>query len=59
IGHIFGCVPTAEEIENQSISNQLKVMFSSPMEEVLLRKFVEDVLMRYYDVNEYEILKTS
>ncbi|MBF0291655.1 MAG: chemotaxis protein CheW [Nitrospinae bacterium] len=59
IGHIFGCVPTAEEIENQSISNQLKVMFSSPMDEAPLRKFVEDVLMRYYDVNEYEILKTS
>lgn len=59
IGHIFGCVPTAEEIENQSISNQLKVMFSSPMDEAPLRKFVEDVLIRYYDVNEYEILKTS
>ncbi len=59
IGHIFGCVPTAEEIENQSISNQLKVMFSSPMEEDALRKFIEDVLIRYYDVNEYEILKTA
>jgi two-component system chemotaxis sensor kinase CheA len=59
IGHIFGCVPTAEEIENQSISNQLKVMFSSPMEEAALRKFIEDVLIRYYDVNEYEILKTA
>lgn len=59
IGHIFGCVPTAEEIESQSISNQLKVMFSSPMEEAALRKFIEDVLIRYYDVNEYEILKTA
>lgn len=59
IGHIFGCVPAAEEIENQSISNQLKVMFSSPMEEPALRKFIEDVLIRYYDVNEYEILKTA
>lgn len=59
IGHIFGCVPTAEEIEGQNISNQLKVMFSSPMEEPALRKFVEDVLIRYYDVNEYEILKTA
>lgn len=59
IGHIFGCVPTAEEIENQSISNQLKVMFSTPMEEDALRKFIEDVLIRYYDVNEYEILKTA
>jgi len=59
VGHIFGCVPTAEEIEAQNISNQLKVMFSSPLEEGALRKFIEDVLIRYYDVNEYEILKTA
>jgi chemotaxis protein histidine kinase CheA len=59
IGHIFGCVPTAEEIEAQNISNQLKVMFSSPLEEDALRKFIENVLIRYYDVNEYEILKTA
>ncbi|MBI4667540.1 MAG: chemotaxis protein CheW [Nitrospinae bacterium] len=58
IGHIFGAVPTAEEIENQGISDQLKVMFSSSLDEEKVKKFIEDKLMKYYDVVEYELLRT-
>ncbi|MBI5814446.1 MAG: chemotaxis protein CheW [Nitrospinae bacterium] len=59
IGHVFGCVPLAEEIESQNIENQLKVMFSTNLDEDGVKRFIESVLVRYYDVDDYEMLKTS
>jgi chemotaxis protein histidine kinase CheA len=58
IGYVFGSVPSIEEIENQNLGNQLKIMFSSQLDQESLTKFVEDVLVKFYDVNDYEILKT-
>ncbi|VAX23251.1 Signal transduction histidine kinase CheA [hydrothermal vent metagenome] len=58
IGNIFGTVPSIEEIENQNIEKQLKIMFSSQLDNKGLEKFIEDVLVKYYDVTEFEILKT-
>lgn len=58
IGHIFGTVPSIEEVENQNVENQLKVMFSSPLDNEGLQKFIEDILVKYYDVTEFEILRT-
>jgi len=58
IGNIFGTVPSIEEIENQNIEKQLKIMFSSQLDKKGLEKFIEDVLVKYYDVTEFEILKT-
>lgn len=58
IGHIFGTIPTVDEIQEQNISDQLKIMFSSNKNEEELKEFIENTLVRYYDVKEYEILKT-
>lgn len=58
IGHIFGTIPTVDEIEKQSVSDQMKIMFSSGKNEEELKEFIENTLVRYYDVTEYEILKT-
>ena len=59
IGHVFGSVPGAEEIENQNIENQLKVMFTSAMDHDGVKQFIDEVLVKYYDVDDYELLKTS
>jgi chemotaxis protein histidine kinase CheA len=58
LGHIFGAVPSIEEIESQNMGNQLKVMFSSNLDEEQARQWIEKRLMKQYDVTEYEILKT-
>jgi len=58
IGSIFGTVPSIEEIESQNVENQLKIMFSSRLDKEGLEKFIEDILVKYYDVTEFEILKT-
>ncbi len=58
IGYIFGAVPMVEEIENQDIDNQLKIMFSSNLDVDKLNGYIEDVLVKYYDVTEFEVLKT-
>jgi len=58
IGYIFGAVPMVEEIEKQDIDNQLKIMFSSNLDADKLNGYMEDVLMKYYDVTEFEVLKT-
>ncbi|MDH5637527.1 MAG: chemotaxis protein CheW [Nitrospinota bacterium] len=58
LGHIFGSVPSIEEIENQNIGSQIKVMFSSNLDEDKARAWIEKNLVDSYDVTEYEILKT-
>lgn len=59
LGHIFGAVPSIEEIESQNMGNQLKVMFASTLTEEQARLWIETRLMRQYDVTEYEILRSS
>ena len=58
VGLIFGAVPAVEEIENQSVGTQLKVMFASQYDSEKLKEYVESRLVKYYDVTDYEILKT-
>jgi len=59
LGHIFGSVPSMEEIESQTMGGQLKVMFSSTLEEEKARQWIEKNLVKNYDVTEFEILKSS
>lgn len=59
IGHIFGTAPSMEDIEAQNIRNQLKVMFSSSLDEDAVKIFFDDVLVKHYDVTKYDILKTD
>ncbi|MBI4828164.1 MAG: chemotaxis protein CheW [Nitrospinae bacterium] len=58
IGLIFGSVPAVEEIENQSVGTQLKVMFASQYDSEKLKEYVESRLVKFYDVTDFEILKT-
>ncbi len=58
IGHVFGTVPEMEQIEGQAVSDQLKVMFTSELSQEKLKEFIETVLVAYYDVTGYDILKT-
>lgn len=59
IGHIFGSVPSIEEIERQNIGSQIKLMFSSNLDEGKVRAWIEKYLVKNYDVTEYEIIKTG
>ena len=59
LGHIFGSVPSMEEIESQTMGGQLKVMFSSTLDEEKARQWIEKNLVKNYDVTEFEILKSS
>ncbi len=59
IGHVFGTAPSMEDIEAQNIRNQLKIMFSSALDEGAVKTFFDDVLVKHYDVTKYDILKTD
>lgn len=59
IGHVFCTVPGMEEIEAQSIGNQIKIMFSTNLGSDDVKKFMEQVLVRHYDVTDYELLQTD
>lgn len=59
IGHIFGSVPTVDEIKSQRIESQMKVMFSSELSREDLEGYIQDILVRHYDVDDYEILKAA
>ncbi len=57
IGHVFGSVPRVEEIENQNMGEELKVMFSTSFDHDQLKHFIENYLVKHYDVEDFEILE--
>ncbi len=59
IGHVFCTVPGMEEIEAQSIGNQIKIMFSTNLGSDEVNNFIDQVLVRHYDVTDFELLQTD
>ncbi|MBF0169680.1 MAG: chemotaxis protein CheW [Nitrospinae bacterium] len=59
IGSVYGSVPMVEEIEAQNIGTQIKILFSSHLPEEAVNAFFADLLVPFYDVTDYQLLKES